>query len=114
MGRVLGRDCRHSVLVTSGDPTTWSTGPQWFPAPDAPPEGWAALTHDQRLEATATAGEHLVGLALAEAVAHATSKGYVARLVKKDDSEFVLTMDLNFRRINLEVDNGRVVSASAG
>ena len=114
MGRVLGRDFRHSVRVTNGDPTTWSTGPQWFPAPDAEPGRWAALTHDQQLEATAAAGEHLVGLALAEAVAHATSDGYVVRLAKQDDSEFVLTMDLNFRRINLEDHNGRVVSASAG
>jgi len=72
------------------------------------------MTHDQRLEATATAGEHLVGLALAEAVARATSKGYVVRLAKEDGSEFVLTADHNSRRLNLEVDNGRVVSASAG
>jgi hypothetical protein len=72
------------------------------------------LTHDQRLEATATAGEHLVGLALAEAVAHATSEGYVVRLAKQDDSEFVLTADHNGRRVNLEVENGRVVSAFAG
>ena len=48
------------------------------------------MTQDQRLEATASAGEQIVGLALAEAVAHAASQGDVMRLAKQDDSDFVL------------------------
>jgi hypothetical protein len=72
------------------------------------------LTVDQRLKATATAGEHLVGLALAEAVARATSEGYVVRIAKEDGSEFVLTADHNSRRINLDVEGNRVAATSPG
>ena len=52
-----------------------------------------------------TVGDQFVGLSLVEAVARATSEGYVVRLAREDGSEFVLTTDLDFRRISIVVEN---------
>jgi hypothetical protein len=35
-------------------------------------------------------------------------------LVREGSTEFALTMDLNFRRINVEVEGGRVVATHVG
>jgi hypothetical protein len=72
------------------------------------------MSPDEQREATAAQGQAIDGLALAEARARATSNGFVVRLVREDSTEFVLTMDLNFRRINLEVEGGRVVATHVG
>jgi hypothetical protein len=61
-----------------------------------------------------TEGQRLVGLPLDEAAATATARGFTVRLARQDATQFVMTMDLSFRRINLEVENGRVVAAFAG
>lgn len=87
-----------------------ATGPQW-PATGSPPGHMSDIDH---LARTRAQGQDLIGLALGEAVALATSKGFPVRLASEDGTDFILTMDLNLGRINLDVVDGRVVSASAG
>jgi hypothetical protein len=72
------------------------------------------MSPDEQRESTATQGRDIEGLTLSEARARATSCGYVVRLVREDSTEFALTMDLNFRRINVEVEGGRVVATHVG
>jgi hypothetical protein len=72
------------------------------------------MSPDEQREATASQGQAIEGLTLSEARATATSSGYIVRLVREDSTEFALTMDLNFRRINVEVEGGRVVATHVG
>jgi hypothetical protein len=56
-----------------------------------------------------------VGLSVDEAVALATSNGSLFGSWRgKTAPRFVLTMDLNLGRINLDLDHGRVVAATVG
>lgn len=72
------------------------------------------MSPDEQRESTAAQGRAIEGLTLSEARARATSSGYILRLVKEDLTEFALTMDLNFRRINVAVEAGRVVATHVG
>ncbi len=56
----------------------------------------------------------LLGLTVDKATQLATGWGYQVRIVREDGDWFVLTMDLQSRRINLEIENGLVVQAGAG
>ena len=97
-GRVLGRHFRHCVRVTSG-PDHVVNRTSVVSCTRCPARGLGRL--DARPAVGLPPGSTGC-LALAAGVANATSQAYVVRLAKEDDSEFVLTMDLNFRRINLE------------
>ena len=89
---------------------SYATSPLWSPTGSSPSD-----TSDADQLALARAqGSALVRLSLEEAIAVATSNGFTVRLGREDGTDFVLTMDLNFRRINLAVSDGRVVSAWAG
>jgi hypothetical protein len=83
----------------------YRTGRTWPAAGPAPVnqsyEDLVALLDRARVQ-----GENLVGLSLDEAVAVATSRGVDVRLAREDETGFVMTMELNFRRINLEVVEG--------
>ena len=87
---------------------------QWGPVAEALPPGWTSLSPDEQRESTVAQGHAIEELTLPEARARATSSGYVVRLVREDATEFALTMDLNFRRINVEVERGRVVATHVG
>ena len=88
----------------------YTTGPSWAPV-ESPP---SHLSDADQLAQARAQGQDLVGLSVDEAVSLATSNGFVVRLAREDGTDFVLTMDLNFRRINLDVVDGHVVSSSAG
>jgi hypothetical protein len=94
--------------VPSEEPYT--TGPSWPPVGPPPSDVSDA---DQVAQARAQ-GHDLVGLSVDEAVSLATSNGFAVRLAREDGTDFALSMDLNFRRINLDVVDGRVVSTSPG
>jgi hypothetical protein len=72
------------------------------------------MSLDEQREATVAQGHAIEGLTLSEARARATSSGYLVRLVRQDATEFALTMDLNFRRINVAVEGGNVVETYVG
>lgn len=72
------------------------------------------MSPDEQRESTAAQGHAIEGLTISEARARATSSGYIVRVVREDSTEFALTMDLNFRRINVAVEAGRVVATHVG
>ncbi len=105
---------RHAVWVNQGDEAAQLRSAQWGPGEEVLPRGWTSMSPDEQREATANQGRAIEGHTLSEARALATSSGYVVRLVREDSTEFALTMDLNFRRINVEVEGGRVVATHVG
>src|SRR5205823_428743 len=56
----------------------------------------------------------LIGLDFEEAKRQATAEGYKVRLAGKDGARFFLTTDWCPNRINVVVEKGKVVEASAG
>lgn len=96
--------------MTEDQNLSYSTGPQWSPNGALPGQ----LNDADRLAHTQAQGQDLIGLPLDEAVFRATSDGLSVRLAREDGTDYILTMDLNFGRINLDVVDGRVVAASAG
>ena len=44
----------------------------------------------------------------------ARSNGYSVRVIRRDDENFMATYDLNFYRLNFEVDNYIITRASIG
>jgi hypothetical protein len=96
--------------VNDGEDVSYSTGPQWSPT-GSPPDNMSDADHLAQARAR---GQDLIGLPLDDAVAVAMTHGFSIRLAREDGADFILSMDLNVRRINLEVVDGRVFSASAG
>ena len=58
--------------------------------------------------------ESLIGKSLEEAIDIASSNGYETRILREDSENYYGTFDLNFWRINLEIDNKKVTKASIG
>ena len=58
--------------------------------------------------------ESLIGKSLEEARDIASSNGYSTRILREDDKNYYSTFDLNFWRINIEIDNKKVTKASIG
>lgn len=48
----------------------------------------------------------LIGKTKEEALILATDKKYKIRVVREDTNTYLITSDLSFSRINLEIDNG--------
>jgi hypothetical protein len=47
--------------------------------------------------------DSLLGLSLDNAITKCDANNYTTRIVKKDNESFVVTMDMSFNRINLEI-----------
>ena len=56
----------------------------------------------------------LVGKTKEEAANLCRANGYFPRVVREDGVGFMITMDLRFDRINLDIDKGLVTRASIG
>ena len=55
-----------------------------------------------------------VGLTKRAAIARADAAGVPWRVTREDDEEFAVTQDYNPERVNFEIDDGRVTSATFG
>jgi len=69
---------------------------------------------EEQMARTNARSRELLGLTADKATELATGWGYQVRIVRQDGDWFVLTMDLQSRRINLEIENGLLVQAGAG
>ena len=61
--------------------------------------------------------DEVIGMSEAEAIetiAGISSEALTPRIVRRDDENFIVTMDYRLDRINLEIDNGIVTQASIG
>lgn len=56
----------------------------------------------------------LLGMSEEEATAAAQANGWVVRIAARDGEQFALTMDYNYTRVNLTVDNGVVTDVFVG
>ena len=56
----------------------------------------------------------LVGMDLTQATHLCQVSGFDSRVTREDSTHFMLTHDLRFDRVNLEVDNGIVTKADLG
>ena len=58
--------------------------------------------------------ESLIGKSLEEAISLASSNGYSIRILREDKENYYSTFDLNFWRINIEIDNKKIKNISIG
>ena len=58
--------------------------------------------------------ESLLGLSEEEAVNRCIDNGHRVRVTRTDDRYYIITMDLRFDRVNLELDNGVITKADVG
>ena len=56
----------------------------------------------------------LIGLTTEYAIQLIKDNNFTSRIVYEDGEHFIITMDLRFDRINLEIEEGIVVSAHFG
>ena len=75
---------------------------------------------DMQLEPSETAlavADEVIGMSEAEAIATIegiSSEQLTARVVRRDDENYAVTMDYRINRINLEIDNGLVTKTYIG
>ena len=82
----------------------------------APTESGSDMEFAPSDTAQAVADE-VIGMSEAEAIetiAGISSEALTSRIVRRDDENFIVTMDYRLDRINLEIDNGIVTQASIG
>ena len=58
--------------------------------------------------------ESLIGKSLNEATQIAGFNGFSIRVTREDSTNYIITMDLRFDRINLQIDNGIVTTCNVG
>ena len=68
----------------------------------------------QRINGNDLILESLIGKSLNEATQLAGFNGFAIRVTREDSTNYMVTMDLRFDRINLQIDNGVVTSCSIG
>lgn len=56
----------------------------------------------------------LIGLSEEDAIKMCSDSEYQYRIVRRDSENFIITMDLRFDRINLEIDDGVVTKCDLG
>jgi len=56
----------------------------------------------------------LIGLNKLSASLLCDINGYNCRIVREDTNNYMVTMDMRFDRVNLEIENNRVVTADIG
>ena len=84
-----------------------------IPAPESS-ESEVELAPSDTAQAVA---DEVIGMSEAEAIetiAGISSEYLTPRIVRRDDENFIVTMDYRLDRINLEIDNGIVTQASIG
>ena len=65
------------------------------------------------LERTERFAESLIGLDEQDAVAASAAQGFAVRIARRDGESFVLRADLQFSRVNLDIENGIVIEVLA-
>lgn len=50
----------------------------------------------------------IIGMDEHEANNHLSSNGYTMRIINRDNTPYMVTMDLNDRRVNVFVNNGKI------
>ena len=68
----------------------------------------------QRINGNDLILESLIGKSLNEANQLAGFNGFAIRVTREDSTNYMVTMDLRFDRINLELDEGVVTKCSIG
>ena len=68
----------------------------------------------QRINGNDLILESLIGKSLNEANQLAGFNGFAIRVTREDSTNYTVTMDLRFDRINLQIDNGVVTSCNIG
>ena len=68
----------------------------------------------QRINGNDLILESLIGKSLNEATQLAGFNGFAIRVTREDSTNYMVTMDLRFDRINLELDEGVVTKCSIG
>lgn len=68
----------------------------------------------QRINGNDLILESLIGKSLNEATQLAGFNGFAIRVTREDSTNYMVTMDLRFDRINLQIDNGVVTSCNIG
>jgi len=68
----------------------------------------------QRINGNDLILESLIGKSLNEANQLAGFNGFAIRVTREDSTNYMVTMDLRFDRINLQIDNGVVTSCNIG
>lgn len=58
--------------------------------------------------------EALIGLSKEEGINLCSDNNYKLRIVREDSKNYIITMDLRFDRINLEIDNGIITKCNIG
>lgn len=58
--------------------------------------------------------EELIGLTKDEAIRKIEDVGFRHRITNENGKSFIVTMDLRVNRINLRIENGKVVAADIG
>lgn len=58
--------------------------------------------------------ESIIGRKTDEVLMEIKNRGYESRLASIDGEEFMLTMDLNLKRINLHIEKGIVIGSFIG
>ena len=58
--------------------------------------------------------ESLMGLTKEEGTKLCLGNDYKVRITREDSNNYVITMDLRFDRINLELDNGIITKCDIG
>lgn len=58
--------------------------------------------------------ESLIGLTKEEGTKLCLDNDYKVRITREDSNNYVITMDLRFDRINLELDNGIITKCDIG
>lgn len=58
--------------------------------------------------------ESIIGRKTDEVLMEIEKRGYESRLASIDGEEFMLTMDLNLKRINLHIEKGIVIGSFIG
>jgi hypothetical protein len=72
------------------------------------------MNKPKRFDGNKALTQSLIGKSLDEATEIAKFNGYSIRILREDSENYYCTFDLNFWRINLEIDNKKVTKASIG
>lgn len=58
--------------------------------------------------------ESIIGKTLNEAIELASFNGYSIRVIREDNTDYTVSLNRRFDRINVEIDNGVITSCKIG
>lgn len=97
--------------------STQSSDPEVTSSAIPTPESSGSDMQFEPSETAQAVAAEVIGMPEAEAIATIegiSSEQLTARVVRRDDENYVVTMDYELNRINLEIDNGMVTKTSIG